>query len=272
MTTDAAPTAAELAAAGDVAGVEPGVAATYVPVARRLARSAAGSRRPFVVGIAGGVAVGKSATARILARLLRCGAAPPRVEIVDTDGFLLPNRELQERGVLERKGFPETYDAGRAAAVLDELRRGAREVSVPVYSHRQYDIVPGAARHIRDPDIVLVEGVYVATLMRQAPAPGAAGPFDLTLYLDAAPEPVYSWYLARVMESITERMQDTSAPPWPLTLDESRAMAAQVWDEVNVVNAREHIVPSRDLADLLVTKNDDHSVASVRLRDAAPDA
>ena len=201
------------------------------------------------MAIAGAVAVGKSTLAAALAREL----APLRVEVVATDGFLLPNAELAARGLLARKGFPASYDANAIAAFVADLRAG-RPASVPVYSHATYDRVPGAATTIAGADVVVVEGV-------NALQPELAAAADLGIYLDA-PEPlVRSWYVDRFLEQIVAAEADETSFYRGFTgldADGRRALAEQVWEGVNLVNLVEHIAPTRERAHLVLVKDEGH--------------
>jgi type I pantothenate kinase len=258
------------------------VAEVYAPLAALLARLAAADRgpedgrtgpahrapaRPFVTAIAGGVAVGKSTTAEVLAALIRRGPGRPTVEVLASDAFLLPNAELERRGLVGRKGFPETYDHGRLRATLDALRSGAPEVSTPVYSHRSYDIVPGAHRAIRHPDFLIVEGLHLL-------ADGDSGrdhvsPFDLTVYVDAAEDDVARWFTTRLFDLRSAARHDPGSFYSSLVdMDEAdvAGLAQVVWREINLVNLRHHVEPSRRRACLILSKGADHRVRQVHLR------
>jgi type I pantothenate kinase len=212
--------------------------------------------RPFLVGIAGPVAVGKS----VLARELQAALAHDghRVEVVSTDGFLLPNAVLGAAGLEGRKGFPETYDTDRMASFLTALRAGRSEIHVPVYSHEHYDVVSGETLIIRDPDVVVIEGV-------NALQPPLVDELDLAVYVDADEPDVLAWYVER-FELL--RAGDLDAHPFyrrfaAVGAGDLRELAELVWAEVNGPNLREHILPSRAAADVVVRKGADHRVESV---------
>lgn len=207
--------------------------------------------RPALVVIAGAVAVGKSTLAAALADAL----VPLRVAVVATDGFLLPNEVLSARGLLARKGFPESYDAEAMAAFVADLRAG-RPAPVPVYSHATYDRVPGEIRVVADVDVAIVEGVNA---LQPAMASGA----DLAIYLDA-PEPlVRSWYVERFLDQIRLAESDETSFYRGFTAldgDGRRALAEQVWQGVNLVNLAEHIAPTKAAADLVLVKGEGHRI------------
>ncbi|HUO12029.1 MAG TPA: hypothetical protein VMU37_04655 [Caulobacteraceae bacterium] len=221
-----------------------------------LLRARRGSRAPFLVGVTGAVAAGKSTLAEQLRASLEAGG--DRVEIVSTDGFLMPNATLEAKGLSMRKGFPESYDALAMRAALAALRHGPAEV--PGYSHVIYDIDPALARRIDPPDVLLVEGLGLQD------GPAALG-LDLLVYLDADEAHVEAWFTERLVGLWRAAERDpTSFYARFRHLDEAgaRAFAAQVWRSINLPNLREHIIRARDLADLVVTKGPTHEIVAVR--------
>lgn len=226
---------------------------------------------PFLVGLAGSVAVGKSTTARILQELLARWPGHPRVDLVTTDGFLYPNRVLEERGLMQRKGFPESYDVARLLRFLGSVKAGAEEARAPVYSHRTYDIVDGEELVVRRPDVVIVEGLNVL----QSGAGGRAGErfvsdfFDFSIYVDAAPEVIERWYVERFHTLRRTVFTDESSFFHRFShLDDREAeeLAHRIWREINGPNLLQNILPTRERAHLVLEKGADHAVRSVRLR------
>lgn len=252
------------------------------------------SRVPYIIGLAGSVSVGKSSAARILQALLARWPDHPRVDLVATDGFLHPNRTLEERGLMGRKGFPESYDLRRLVRFLADLKSGRDEVCAPVYSHLTYDIVPGERQVVRRPDIVVVEGLNVlqtasredppqSSRAAQSPAPPASPPqdqrrvpsvfvsdfFDFSIYVDADEEHIKAWYVDRFLTLVRTAFQDPSCyfhRYATLTAEEAARVAERMWNEINLVNLRENIRPTRERARLILRKGEDHAVRSVRLR------
>jgi type I pantothenate kinase len=225
------------------------------------------SRTPFVVGIAGSVAVGKSTFARVLRALLARWPDHPRVDLVTTDGFLLSNAVLESRGLLARKGFPESYDVRALVRFMADVKAGTR-ARAPVYSHQAYDIVPGEYQIVDRPDIVLVEGLNVLQTGR-AGRVFVSDFFDFSIYLDAAPEDVEAWYVARFL-ALRERVfrDPRSYFHRYASLDETQAIATarEIWRTINGVNLRENVLPTRDRAHLVLEKGPDHAIRRVRLR------
>jgi type I pantothenate kinase len=230
-------------------------------------------RTPFVVGIAGSVAVGKSTTARILRELLARWPDHPRVELVTTDGFLLPNAELERRGILDRKGFPESYDQRALLRFVADVKAGSREVAAPVYSHLSYDVVPGASYPVRRPDILLVEGLNVLQPARRSPdgRPRLAVSdfFDFSLYVDAPTADIRRWYVERFLTLRSTAFRDPSSyfhRYADLTEEQAVQRALQLFRDINEVNLVENIRPTRGRATLVLAKGPDHAVRRVRLR------
>jgi type I pantothenate kinase len=226
---------------------------------------------PFVIGIAGGVAVGKSTVARILQALLRRAPDRPTVELLGTDAFLFPNDVLAERGLMERKGFPETYDHAALLETLSAIRAGAPEVAVPVYSHEAYDVVSGTGRTISRPDVVIVEGLNV---LQVGPAPPGGQAvvsdfIDVALYLDSAEEDAAGWHEERLLEMRSTAGKDRGAfLDWfsSLSEEEARNVANVAWSEINLVNMRQHVAPTRARAHLILRKDGHHRVRQVQVR------
>ena len=231
-------------------------------------------RTPFVIGVAGSVAVGKSTTARLLAELIRRWDSAPQVALVTTDGFLYPNAVLRERGLMERKGFPESYDRRALLRFVSAVKAGRAEVTAPVYSHLVYDIVPGEEIVVRQPDVLVVEGLNV--LQPPQAHPNGRGPglavsdfFDFSVYVDANVADIKSWYVSRFLSLRETAFADPESHFHryaTLSDEEAVATAGRIWDTINAPNLVENILPTRSRATLVLRKGADHSVDRVRLR------
>jgi len=231
------------------------------------------SRTPFVVGIAGSVAVGKSTTARVLRELLARWPSSPRVELITTDGFLLPNAILEERGLMARKGFPESYDRQALRTFIAAVKSGVAEVSAPVYSHVTYDIVPDESIVVSHPDILIVEGLNVlqpaAVRTRESSALAVSDYFDVSIYVDADPAHVREWYIERFLSfraTAFARPDSYFASYASLTDAEAEDRAAYLWDTINAPNLERNIEPTRSRATIILRKGRDHAVESVHMR------
>ena len=228
---------------------------------------------PFIIGVGGSVAVGKSTTARVLKALLARWPDHRRVEQITTDGFLLPNAELQRRGIMERKGFPESFDTARLLNFLASVKSGVKRVEAPVYSHFHYDILPDQKVVVESPDILIVEGLNVLQPARM-PRGGEAIPFvsdffDFSIYIDADPAVIGEWYVARFMRLRTTAFRDPGAyfhQYANLSPDAAGTRAREIWRSINLKNLEENILPTRQRARLILRKAADHHVESVALR------
>ena len=227
----------------------------------------------YVIAIAGSVAVGKSTAARVIQALLSRWPNHPKVDLVTTDGFLYPNHVLESRGIMNRKGFPESYDLRALLQFLRDLKSGQEAIEVPVYSHEAYDIVSDHKKVIRQPDIVIVEGLNVlqTTDGRNGTAPRTfvSDFFDFSIYIDAKEEHIRQWYVDRFLTFQRTVFQDPSAyfnRYAGLRPEEARQTALQIWESINAVNLRQNILPTRERAHLILEKVEDHSVSAVKLR------
>jgi type I pantothenate kinase len=225
---------------------------------------------PFVIGVAGSVAVGKSTTSRLLQALLRRWPDHPEVALVTTDGFLYPNAELERRGLLDRKGFPESYDTAALVRFVGEVKSGAPEVHAPVYSHLHYDVLPERHVVVRQPDILIVEGLNVLQTGADGDRPVFVSDFfDFSIYVDADEVSIERWYIERF-----RRLRDTAfrdprsyfSRYATLSDTEADRTAAGIWTEINGRNLAENILPTRTRADLILGKGPDHAVERVWLR------
>lgn len=227
---------------------------------------------PFIIGIAGSVAVGKSTTARVLKRLLSLWPGHPRVELVTTDGFLYPNKILEQKGFLNRKGFPESYDARRLIRFLADLKSGKPKVAAPVYSHLYYDVMKNEEEWIERPEIVIIEGINVLQAGRQTNKKSrlfVSDFFDFSIYVDAEASYIERWYVERFETLKQTAFKDPGSYFHrfaQLSTEESIAMARQIWHEINEPNLIENILPTRNRAKLILKKGPDHFVEEVWLR------
>jgi type I pantothenate kinase len=223
--------------------------------------------RPFIIGVAGSVAVGKSTIAMVLEALLARWPHHPKVDLVSTDGFLYPNEVLAERGLMERKGFPESYDRSTLLDFVSRAASGEEHLEIPVYSHIRYDIVEGETRVINQPDILIVEGLNVL----QAGESGAfvSDYFDFSIFVDAEIDDIRTWYIERflTLQETAFTQPDAYFRRYSeLSHEEALEIAEDIWKRINEVNLVENILPTRDRASLILEKGPDHSVRRVRLR------
>ena len=264
------------------------VVAIYLPLARLLSMYVEAERVlyraratflgdetakvPYVIGLAGSVGVGKSTTARILRELLARGAEHPKVDLVTTDGFLHPRRVLEERGLMGRKGFPESYDRPRLIGFLADLKGGQSPLTGPVYSHLTYDIVPGETITLDQPDIVILEGLNVLQVASDRPGEArvfVSDFFDFSLYVDAPETDIRRWYVERFLllrATAFKEPQSYFHRYASLSDDAAEQTAETIWDTINGPNLRENILPTRERAHLVLVKGRDHRVDEVWLR------
>ncbi|MDH6425261.1 type I pantothenate kinase [Aurantimicrobium minutum] len=257
----------------------------YLPLSRLLSIYASGARKlhrdtssflgeratttPFVIGVAGSVAVGKSTVARLLQMLMARWEDTPRVELVTTDGFLYPNAELERRGILDRKGFPESYDRRALLRFVSEVKSGSAEVSAPVYSHLSYDILPDEKIVVRQPDVLIVEGLNVLQPPTAGGGLAVSDLFDFTVYVDARTQDIASWYQDRFLSLQRGAFSDPDSyfhRYASLTEDEAREKAKDFWERINLPNLEQNIRPTRSRATLVLRKAANHAVSTVLLR------
>lgn len=231
------------------------------------------AKTPFVIGIAGSVAVGKSTTARILKELLGRWPSSPKVDLITTDGFLYPNAELQRRNLMQRKGFPESYDTAALLRFLSAIKAGQPNVKAPCYSHLVYDVLPNEYRIVDRPDILIFEGINVLQ-SRHLPADGKIVPmvsdfFDFSIYIDADEHLIHNWYVGRFMKLRETAFRDPNSyfhRYASITEEEAIATAEGLWRNINLKNLRQNILPTRPRADLILQKGKQHLIEQVALR------
>jgi type I pantothenate kinase len=251
----------------------------YVAATQRLFRAQQGflgtedAKMPYIIGVAGSVAVGKSTTARVLQALLARWPNVPKVDLLTTDGFLYPNAVLEREGLMERKGFPESYDLPALLRFLTDIKAGRRPVRAPVYSHLVYDVMPNQWVEIDRPDILIVEGLNVLQTGRP-PRDGKAIPyvsdfFDFSVYLDAEEEVLLTWYVDRFLTLRGTAFRDPKSyfhRYATLSDEEAVKTATTIWTRINLRNLHENILPTRQRADLILKKSESHLVEQVALR------
>jgi type I pantothenate kinase len=262
----------------------------YLPLSRLLSMYVAATQRlfraqqrflgtedvkmPYIIGIGGSVAVGKSTTARVLQALLARWPNVPKVDLVTTDGFLYPNAILERETLMDRKGFPESYDLPALLRFLTDVKAGRRPTRAPIYSHLVYDVMPNHWVEIDRPDILIVEGLNVLQAGRLPSKDGEVIPFvsdffDFSIYLDAEEEVLRTWYVNRFLTLRGTAFSDPKSyfhRYSKLTDDEATATATDIWTRINLVNLHENILPTRRRADLILKKSESHGVGEVSLR------
>ncbi len=228
---------------------------------------------PFIIGVAGSVAVGKSTTSRILRDMLARWPSHPKVELITTDGFLFPNATLEERGLMQRKGFPESFDLRNMRRFLSQVKSGQPEVTAPVYSHEAYDILPDEDIVVTQPDVLIVEGLNVlqpASLAKEGnEIPFVSDYFDFSIYIDAEVETIEEWYIERFMSLRQTAFREPGAyfrRYADLDDEAARATAHDIWRRINMTNLMENILPTRGRADLILHKSSSHQIDRVLLR------
>ncbi|KAA5600427.1 type I pantothenate kinase [Blastochloris sulfoviridis] len=232
------------------------------------------AKMPYVIGIGGSVAVGKSTTARVLQALLARMSPAPKVDLITTDGFLYPNAVLEAEGLMERKGFPDSYDMPALLRFLSDVKAGRNPVRAPIYSHLVYDIVPGAYTEIDRPDVLIVEGLNVLQTGEMLPRDGKAIPFvsdyfDFSVYIDADEDVLERWYIDRFLALRSTAFRDPQSyfrRYADLSDDEATATALTIWRRINLTNLHENILPTRQRADLILKKGANHLIEEVALR------
>ncbi|UQS13215.1 type I pantothenate kinase [Pseudomonas sp. HS6] len=227
-----------------------------------------GFKPPFVIGVSGSVAVGKSSFARVLSALLSLWSGSPNVQLVTTDSFLYPLATLQEKALLHRKGFPESYDTPRFLDFLHAVRNDAKAVEIPIYSHARYDILVDETQQVRAPDIIVLEGLNV---LQGGHSPGlnVLDFIDFSIYIDATTDNIKKWYLERFVYLKNTAFQSSESyfhKYKQLSDEEALLVASETWDRVNLKNLAENILPTRDRANLIINKSADHSVDKLLLR------
>ena len=265
------------------------VIAIYLPLSRLLALYVAATQGlfkatqrflgaddgkvPYIIGVAGSVAVGKSTSARVLQALLSRWPNTPKVDLITTDGFLLPNVELEREGILDRKGFPESYDSARLLRFLSDVKAGRSHVEAPVYSHLTYDVIPDKTISVDRPDILIVEGVNVL-LPNRLPRDGketsfVSDFFDFSIYLHGDEDELEKWYVARFMHLRSTAFRDPRSyfRKYADVSDvEAEDVARSIWKRTNLRNLHENILPTRARASLILTKGSSHRIEEVALR------
>jgi len=251
----------------------------YVSATQRLFRSQQGflgtedTKMPYIIGVAGSVAVGKSTTARVMQALLARWPNTPKVDLVTTDGFLYPNAVLEREGLMERKGFPDSYDLPALLRFLTDVKAGRRPARAPIYSHLVYDVVPNEWHEVDRPDILIVEGLNVLQTGR-LPRDGEAIPFvsdffDFSVYLDASEEVLRAWYVDRFLALRSTSFADPKSyfhRYANISDDEAMKVATSIWSRINLANLHDNILPTRQRADLILRKGESHLVEEVALR------
>jgi type I pantothenate kinase len=226
-------------------------------------------RVPFIIGVAGSVAVGKSTVSRLLRELLARWEGTPKVELITTDGFLYPNAELEKRSLMHRKGFPESYDRLALIQFVSDIKSGKENVSAPVYSHLSYDIMPGEQVTVSSPDVVIIEGLNVLQGPGLDQEITLSDFFDFKIYVDADTKNITKWFLNRfhaLRESAFANPESYFHRYSQMPIDEALAKAEEIWKTINLPNLTQNILPTRSRATLVLNKGDNHKVESVLLR------